>query len=303
MVPKSGANDSKTTPLVSLIAGGVAGGVEAATSYPFEFAKTRVQLRSEKGIPTPKNPFLVVSQVYREEGVRALYKGCSTLVVGSIAKDGVRFLFFDSIKHAFADPETGTLSPIRNLLAGMTAGVVASITAVTPTERIKTALIDDARAEKRFHSPLHATRLIYQESGISGLYRGFAGTTLKQASATAFRMGTYNILKDFEVKRDIPQTTATNFANGAVAGTVTTLCTQPFDTIKTRSQSAKGTSTVEAVKSILLDHGFRGFWRGTTMRLGRTVFSGGILFTVYEMVAGVLNPILVKVEHTIHVDG
>lgn len=30
-----------------------------------------------------------------------------------------------------------------------------------------------------------------------------------------------------------------NFANGAVAGVVTTLCTQPFDTIKTKSQSAK----------------------------------------------------------------
>jgi solute carrier family 25 citrate transporter 1 len=111
---------------------------------------------------------------------------------GSIAKDGVRFLFFDQIKEAFADPETKTLSPLRNLAAGMTAGVVASITAVTPTERIKTALIDDARNEKRFRSGLHATRVIWKEHGIMGLYRGLAGTTLKQASATAFRMGTYS---------------------------------------------------------------------------------------------------------------
>jgi solute carrier family 25 citrate transporter 1 len=104
-------------------------------------------------------------------------------------------LFFDQIKLSFADKETGTLSPLRNLLAGMTAGVVASITAVTPTERIKTALIDDARNEKRFRGGFHATTTIWKEHGILGLYRGFAGTTLKQASATAFRMGTYNILK------------------------------------------------------------------------------------------------------------
>jgi solute carrier family 25 citrate transporter 1 len=104
-------------------------------------------------------------------------------------------LFFDQIKLSFADKETGNLSPLRNLLAGMTAGVVASITAVTPTERIKTALIDDARNEKRFRSGFHATTTIWKEHGILGLYRGFAGTTLKQASATAFRMGTYNILK------------------------------------------------------------------------------------------------------------
>ncbi|KAF2808636.1 tricarboxylate transport protein, mitochondrial precursor [Mytilinidion resinicola] len=303
MSPPPGANDSKTPPIVSLLAGGVAGGIEAAASYPFEFAKTRVQLRSQKGVPTPKNPFIVVSQVYRSEGLRALYKGCGALVVGSIAKDGVRFLFFDAIKNSFADPVTGTTSPLRNLLGGMTAGVVASITAVTPTERIKTALIDDARTEKRFRGGFHATKVIWQEGGILGLYRGFAGTTLKQASATAFRMGTYNILKDFETVRDIPQNTATNFANGSVAGVVTTLCTQPFDVIKTRSQSAHGASTMEAVKSVWLDYGLKGFWRGTTMRLGRTVFSGGILFTSYEAVAAILNPMFAVVKEKLPIDG
>ena len=196
------------------------------------------------------------------------------------------------IKNAFKDKETGTLTPVRNLGAGMSAGVVASVFAVTPTERIKTAMIDDARGAKRFSSASNAVLTIYRESGFLGLYRGFAGTTLKQASATALRMGTYNILKDFENAREVPQSTVTNFANGAVAGIVTTYATQPFDIIKTRSQSAEGASTVEAVRSVFVDEGVRGFWRGTTMRLGRTVFSGGILFTVYERVAGILSPIL-----------
>lgn len=180
----------------------------------------------------------------------------------------------------------------------MTAGVVASITAVTPTERIKTALIDDARNEKRFRSGIHATTTIWKEHGIRGLYRGFTGTTLKQASATAFRMGTYNILKDYETKKNIQQSTLVNFANGSVSGVVTTLSTQPFDVIKTRSQSAKGTSTAEAVKSILLDYGVRGFWKGTTMRLGRTVFSGGILFTSYEAAVKVIMPLYTGIKHT-----
>jgi hypothetical protein len=51
--------------------------------YPLEFAKTRVQLRAEKGVPTPRNPFLVVTQVYHKEGLRALYKGCGPLVLVS----------------------------------------------------------------------------------------------------------------------------------------------------------------------------------------------------------------------------
>jgi solute carrier family 25 citrate transporter 1 len=110
-------------------------------------------------------------------------------------------------------------------------------------------------------------------------------------------MGTYNILKDYEKKHNIQQNTLTNFANGSVAGVVTTLCTQPFDVIKTRSQSAHGASTLEAIKSVLLDYGVRGFWKGTTMRLGRTVFSGGILFTSYEAAVKVINPLYSGLAH------
>ncbi|TKA22951.1 hypothetical protein B0A50_07693 [Salinomyces thailandicus] len=290
------SHDVRTPPIVSLGAGGIAGAIEAASTYPFEFAKTRVQLREQKGQPTPKNPFRVVAQVYTNEGLRALYKGCSTLVIGSVGKDGIRFLSFDTIKNYFKDPETGTLTPLRNLGAGMMSGVVASITCVTPTERIKTALIDDARNERRYRSMIHCIRTVVKEHGVIGLYHGFAGTTLKQAGATAFRMGTYNILKDYERKHDIPQSTLTNFANGSVAGIVTTLTTQPFDTIKTRCQSSRGATTVEAFRSVIADYGVRGFWKGTTMRLGRTVFSGGILFTSYEWAAALLNPLVVPKE-------
>ena len=286
-----GIHDKSTPPIVSIISGGIAGGIEGAVTYPFEFAKTRVQLQNEKGYRPPRNPYSVVINVYRTEGLRALYKGCGALVAGSVAKDAVRFLSFDTIKNAFKDRETGTLTPGRNMMAGMAAGVVASIFAVTPTERLKTALIDDARHDRRYTSSLNAIKTITREDGLLGLYRGFAGTTLKQASATSFRMGSYNIIKDFEVKRNIPQNTGMNFLNGAVAGIVTTLLSQPFDTIKTRSQSAKATTTVEAVKGIWSDGGIRAFWRGTVMRLSRTVFSGGVLFTTADAVSNTITPI------------
>jgi solute carrier family 25 citrate transporter 1 len=269
------AGGKDTPAAVSIISGGIAGGVEAVVTYPFEFAKTRVQLFSDPGVKPPRNPFKIVIQVYQKEGLRALYKGCGALAFGSVAKDAVRFLSFDSVKNAFKDPATGTLTPGRNMLSGMAAGVFASIFAVTPTERVKTALIDDARHARRYRSTLHCIKLILKEDGPIGLYRGFAGTTMKQASATSFRMGSYNIIKDFQEVRNIPQNTAVNFVNGSAAGIITTLCTQPFDTIKTRSQSAKATTTMQAITGIVKDGGIRAFWRGTIMRLGRTVFSGG----------------------------
>jgi solute carrier family 25 citrate transporter 1 len=69
-----------------------------------------------------------------------------------------------------------------------------------------------------------------------------------------------------------------------MAGVVTVFATQPFGTAKTRAQSARGRSTAEALRSVLVDEGMRGLWRGGGMRLGRLVLSGGIVFSVYEQI-------------------
>jgi solute carrier family 25 citrate transporter 1 len=99
----------------------------------------------------------VLLGVGKAEGIKGVYTGCSTLVVvshqtnsdrhpinshvkqGTALKAGVRFLTFDAIKNALSD-DTGKLSAYRGILAGMAASCVESVVAVTPTERIKTAL-------------------------------------------------------------------------------------------------------------------------------------------------------------------
>ncbi|KAI0396127.1 mitochondrial carrier [Xylariaceae sp. FL0594] len=293
------AKGNKASPLVSLLAGGIAGGVEAACTYPFEFAKTRVQLYGHQGT---RNPFAVVARVAREEGPRALYKGCSTMIAGSIGKDAVRFVMFDIIRSWFqADPETHRLGTAQSIMSGMIAGVVASTLVVTPTERIKTALIDDAKTLRRFRSPFHCVRLLYREQGLRrALYSGYVTTTLKQIGTTGFRLGSYAALKDWErasgmiINSDVLDVDGAvmSFANGALAGTLTTLATQPFDTVKTQAQQARRTRTMDAVRAILREDGVRGFWRGTVMRLGRTVMAGGILFTANEQATKVLKIVL-----------
>ncbi|GAP84101.1 putative tricarboxylate transport mitochondrial precursor [Rosellinia necatrix] len=287
----AGDANGKASPAIALLAGGIAGGVETACTYPFEFAKTRVQLYGHEG---SRNPFSVVARVARQEGVRALYKGCSTLIVGSIGKDAARFAMFDGIRRRFEDPVTHRLGTAQSIASGMLAGVVASTVAVTPAERIKTALIDDAKTTRRFRSAWHCIAVLYREQGLRGaLYSGYVTTTLKQIGATGFRLGTYSAIKDWERAKGIPvDGVLTSFVNGAIAGTVTTLATQPFDTVKTRAQQAKKTGTMESVHAIMAEDGIRGFWRGTVMRLGRTVLAGGILFTTNEEATKMLRLIM-----------
>ncbi|KAH7137468.1 mitochondrial carrier domain-containing protein [Dactylonectria estremocensis] len=290
---KSQKQKQTITPAISLAAGAVAGAVEATITYPFEFAKTRSQLSRgiNAGAPISKNPFSVILHTARHDGVRAIYTGCSTLILGTACKAGVRFLSFDAIKTQLVD-SNGRLSPARGILAGMIAGAVESVTVVTPTERIKTALIDDARSSsRRYNGGFQALRTIFADQGVAGIYRGLISTTLKQSATSAVRMGSYNILKETVSARTSEKTSKhpiTTFAMGAAAGIITVYATQPFDTIKTRAQGAQGATTAQAFHSIWRDGGVQMFWSGSSMRLGRLILSGGIVFTVYENVASVL---------------
>ncbi|CAK1354291.1 unnamed protein product [Cercospora beticola] len=289
-IPKiSSKPEKKLTPLQSLIAGGFAGATEACITYPFEYAKTRSQLKATSGVTSSTSPIHLLRNAIKNEGFSSLYTGCTALALGTALKAGVRFMTFDAIKSHLTDPQTGTLSPTNGLLAGMAAGAVESLVAVTPTERIKTALIDDAKGSKRFRSTLHGVTLLLREQGIQGLYRGLVSTTAKQSATSAVRMGAYNAMRSQYSSANRNAGVVETFAMGALAGTITVYATQPLDTIKTRSQSARGEKIIPAIVGVWREGGLRAYWKGSTMRLGRLVLSGGIVFAVYEQIANVMR--------------
>lgn len=215
-----------------------------------------------------------------------------------MGKDGVRFFAYDAIKQKLAGP-SGHAGPLQGLLAGMGAGVTESVFAVTPSERIKTALIDDARSGKKTLKGFpDAIRAIIRTQGFKSLYKGIVPTTMKQAATSAVRMGSYNYLKELSARYGMKHNFLTTFILGAMAGTITVYTTQPFDSIKTRSQALGSVTTSTAFKTIIAEHGFKGLWRGSTMRLGRLFLGGGIVFTVYENARSLLQSILIQ-EHYI----
>jgi solute carrier family 25 citrate transporter 1 len=208
-------------------------------------------------------------------------------------KCGVRFFFFENIKQQLSSVVPKDAVLLHNVLAGMGAGVAESLLAVTPSERIKTALIDDAKTgKKQLRGGLHAVQVIFREQGVKGLFKGILPTTLKQSMTSAARMGSYSTLKHIGQRYGVPSNSLTTFATGAAAGTFTVYATQPFDSIKTRAQGLNGMGTINSAQSIIKDFGVKGLWRGSTMRLGRLLLSGGIVFTVYEKTRGMLDTIL-----------
>ena len=130
----------------SLLAGAIAGGVEATITYPTEYVKTQLQLQSKESVSGGKQafkgPWDVVQRTVKEKGIKGLYRGLSALVTGTAAKASIRFFSFEELKKRLAD-ESGQLPSSRRMLAGLGAGVIEGLLVVTPTETIKTKLIHD----------------------------------------------------------------------------------------------------------------------------------------------------------------
>lgn len=227
-----------------------------------------------------------------------MYAGCPAFVVGNTVKASTRFLGFDAIKKLLADKD-GKLSGPRGVLAGLGAGLLESIVAVTPFEAIKTAIIDDKTSKTpRYQNVSFASIRVVKDLGLSGLYAGFLPVALRQAANQAVRLGCYNQIKTAiqtasNTPPSQPLSSGLTFIVGAFAGIVTVYTTMPIDTVKTRMQSleasTKYTSTLNCFTTIFKDEGLKAFWKGATPRLGRLFFSGGIVFTIYEKVLVILN--------------
>lgn len=273
----------------SFVAGGTAGAVEGVITYPFEFAKTRLQL-VDKSSKTSRNPLVLIYNVAKTNGTGALYVGCPAFVVGNTVKASVRFLGYDAIKAMLAD-KNGKLSGPRGVIAGLGAGLLESVVAVTPFEAIKTALIDDKQSPKpKYQNGLvmGSVRLC-KDMGFKGIYAGVVPVSMRQAANQAVRLGSYNAIKSMiqqaqGIKPNDPLSSIATFAVGSFAGIITVYSTMPIDTVKTRMQALNSpyTSTINCFARIFKEEGLLTFWKGATPRLGRLVLSGGIVFTIYE---------------------
>ena len=329
-----------------MAAGGFAGGVEGFLTYPAElvstspislfnhssrvqiarYVKTQLQLESKKGPEARfKGPIDCVLKTVREKGVRALYRGVSAMILGNSIKAGVRFVAYEQFRRLFGDSGVGMMG------SGLGAGMVEAVLVVTPSETIKwvsiltgfgldrkltrvlhgrTKLIHDQNsAQPRFKGLAHATRTIFAEEGLAGIWRGVGPVMARQGANQAVRFSAYGTIKDFlaryypadekgvvktpwyvsfgsggcakRVNRVLSPNTSSLVlllaCSGVVAGITTVYTTMPIDVIKTKMQSLDGKkrygNSLNCVAMVWREEGVKAFWKGSTARLGRLMVS------------------------------
>jgi solute carrier family 25 (mitochondrial citrate transporter), member 1 len=177
-----------SNPVVALLTGSIAGCIEAIAVWPMENIKTQLQLH-KPGAPRPFTGILEgLGYTVRTTGFLSLYRGLGVTLLGTMPKAGIRFGGNAYCKRLLAD-DKGRLNMGQQFLAGMGAGTIEAVVAVTPMETIKTKLIEANQGL------VSGVRAILAESGVAGLYQGLAATVLKQASNQGLRFMFFNKYK------------------------------------------------------------------------------------------------------------
>ena len=156
---------------------------------------------------------------------------------------------------------------------------------------------------------------IYSRQGISGFYRGWKNTVLRDAPFSFLYWLGFDQLKKAadrsHLLSDLP-TPVKNFGSGAIAAVFAAITTHPFDVIKTNQQvnlvsgvkpekikpkadfslpsgaSGAGTksvnvaSTCTSITELFMKGGLPVMFRGLSMRLTTIIPGSAIMVTVYE---------------------
>nr|CDP93622.1 Bm3015, isoform b [Brugia malayi] len=252
-----------------LFCGATAGLVVDLTLYPLDTIKTRLQ--SSEGFAAAG-------------GLRNIYRGMGSVVIGSAPSAALFFSTYNTLKR---------LAVAVNASAASFSEVIACIV------RVPTELVKQRAQAKHVHHLGTICRMIYNRSGFIGFYQGFFSTVFREIPFSLIEFPLWEFLKQEVARMDLFVTFASptyfvpwirrrqctpleSAACGSVSGSIAAAMTTPFDVVKTRimlSENSSRPGIATTLAKIWTTSGYRGLYAGV---LPRSVWMGigGFVFFV-----------------------
>jgi solute carrier family 25 oxoglutarate transporter 11 len=230
-------------PLQGFVTGSLAAVAAGAVTHPIDLVKVRLQLVGAQGEATAvsRGLFGTAAHIVRTHGVLGLYSGISGSVLRQMTVIGSRLGVYDLLKQkATEGTPSRQLSFSASVACGLTAGAV-SAAVCNPADLVLVRMQADGRLPKDqqrgYRHAGDALRRIAAEEGIPALWRGTGPTVARAMVVTAAQMSVYDAAKQQLLELKLPDTPATHGAASLLAGGAASVCSNPFDVVKTRLQN------------------------------------------------------------------
>lgn len=277
----------KKSAFVNFAAGFLSGATEVSVTMPMDTVKTFCQVNR-----TVASPLAAAKEIHQLKGFRGFYFGAPAVLTQVAGKGAIRFSAYEQFKFVLeATPAVPKASV--EFLAGVGAGFVEAFLWTTPTERLKVLRQNDIKTGlNRYASLPSAVRTVSAEHGISGLYAGIGATGIRQASGVGVRFALYGRVKEL-ISSDPPKVWE-SAAAGGLTGCVSTVLNHPVDVAKSRIEAQDGkvkeyTGTIQAMRAIVREEGWRSLYRGLTPRLLKISIGQAITFSAYESYSNLIK--------------
>ena len=295
-----------------VISGALVGVIEISMTYPMEFVKRQLQLQQQASSLTQsagvqfRGPLHCAAETVRTRGVLGLYRGFEGFVIFAGPRSGTRFAsfeFFTTTAQRLGLRKTPQQRAASDFFCGLGAGAIEAILCQTPTQAITTKMMHDAspsgRGQYKGLNFFGVAAAVYREYGfVNGIYTGLSAAVLKGAATNCIRFPVFGALKSLLQEggdRSKPLPPHLALPAGAVAGAISAVATQPFDTLMACMQgmeSAKYRNVVHCARELIAAGGVRTLYNGLTPRVVRVMCEVGLLFGLFEQVSPFVDRLL-----------
>lgn len=270
---------------VNMIAGAMAGITEHAVMFPIDSIKTRMQVFATSPAAVYTGIGNAFTRISSTEGMRALWRGVSSVILGAGPAHAVHFGTYEFVKD-FAGGRAGGHQPLTTAMAGA-AATVASDALMNPFDVIKQRM---QVHQSEFRSVFTAMRVVYRNEGLAAFYVSYPTTLMMSVPFTAAQFTVYEQVKRLLNPRG-EYSPSSHVIAGALAGGVAAGVTTPLDVAKTLLQT-RGTSQDselrrvrgmwDAFRIVWTRDGMKGFFRGMSPRMLTHMPSNALCWLSYE---------------------
>ncbi|KAI7864914.1 mitochondrial carrier domain-containing protein [Spinellus fusiger] len=281
------------------VSGALAGLASAFVTCPLDVVKTRLQNqgRVQPGQVAYQGTLGTLSRIWCDEGIRGLYRGLGPTIFGYLPTWAIYFTVYDYCKNTWSNRDGHQeKSWVVHITSAMTAGA-ASTTLTNPLWVIKTRFMTQtSRTDYQYKNTLDAFVTIARQEGIRGFYKGL-GSSLIGISHVAVQFPLYEKLKSIlQTDHNSPPGSMTILLSSSFSKMAASMATYPHEVIRTRLQNQakkpfKYNGIFHALKVIAREEGFRGFYKGMSANLLRTVPSSAITILTYEVIVQKIDEI------------